>query len=156
MKYAASGITLLLCLNICAPTSVLNASSLPRKFNQADSASELKDFRAYLKVFVQAISSNDTTFIKGHTIFPIVNSTVSSRKIDQRFFMNHLRDFFPKDLIKRINKEGKCVIAKVTNGERDFVVTVYDTSQGTDANYSWIFIRRQNEFYFVTFRAEVG
>jgi hypothetical protein len=70
--------------------------------------------------------------------------------------MSHLRDFFPKDLIKRINKEGKCVIAKITNGERDFVVTVYDTSQGTDANYSWMFIRKQNEFYFVTFRAEVG
>lgn len=135
---------------------MLHAGILPRKFNQADSVGELKDFRAYLRIFVQAVSSNDTTFIKGHTIFPIVNSTASSRKIDQRYFMSHLRDFFPKDLIKRINKEGKCVIAKITNGERDFVVTVYDTSQGTDANYSWMFIRKQNEFYFVTFRAEVG
>jgi hypothetical protein len=157
MKYTFLNVLFLLCISICLPASILNAGVLPSRSNQTDSVIELKEFKAYLKIFFQAVRSNDTNFIKGHTIFPVVNSTVSSRRIDQRYFMKHLPDFFPRDLIKRTNKEGKCVIAKpTTTGERGFIVTVYDTSQGTDANYSWIFVRKQKGFYFVTFRAEVG
>ena len=142
--------------SVFAKTFAVSPDAVSNGFDQRDSATEVRDFKAYIKTFVRAVGANDTTFIKAHTSFLITNSTVSVRKIDQRYFMKHLADFFPRDLVKRIEKEGRVVVSKPTKIEKDFIVTLYDATQGTDANYSWIFRRRKNDFYFVTFRAEVG
>lgn len=148
--------TYFICAFVFAKTFDINPDAASNRFYQKDSATEVREFKAYIRTFVHAVEANDTAFIKTHTIFPITNSTISRRKIDQKYFMRHLGDFFPMDLVKRIEKEGRIVVSKPTKIEKEFIVTIYDTTQGTDANYDWIFTRRQNDFYFVTFRAEVG
>jgi hypothetical protein len=124
----------------------------------------LRRFKAFSKRFFRAIKSNETIFIKNHAIFPITHSSFinmdsslrGNRNISQQVFFKHLRKLFPEGLINRIDKEGEFEISATKNEQTEYSISIYDSSGEMEFDFTWSFIERQNEFYFVRFRAEPG
>ena len=85
------------------------------EYQKEDSAT-IRKFKQFSKDFFLAVNSRDTGYLRKHVIFPIRNSTFAlfdpnllNKKIDAPIFFKELGKLFPKDLVKRINEEGKVI-----------------------------------------------
>ena len=130
----------------------------------ADSNS-LKSFKLFSKKFFDAIKKNDTAFLKQHMIFPIKNSSFSifdhsldNRIIESTIILRQLHKFFPDDLLQQvITNKAAFSIAEHPDSQTRYIITLYDEDDGgVESNYTWIFIKQHNDFYFVNFQSEAG
>ena len=136
----------------------------PKEFFQYDTSNaKLREFKVFTKNFFSAVKSSDTAFLKAHVIFPISNSSfyifdksLLHKKIDSKTLFKRLDKLFPVDLVKKIDKEGKFAYLVSKNALKKFVIDIYDTSGEIEGNYTWVFVQKNNNFYFVNFRSEAG
>lgn len=127
------------------------------------SSAKLKDFKIFSKKFFSAARSSDTAFLKAHVIFPISNSSfyifdesLLHKKLDSKMFFRRLNKLFPADLIKRIDKEGKFSYSITKGAPKTFIIIIYNITDGIEGNESWIFLQKNNDFYFLNFMSEAG
>jgi hypothetical protein len=132
-------------------------------FQHDTSAAKLKKFRAFSERFFNAIRSNDTTFLKAHVLFPIVNSSFTnmdstikeSRGVNRQYFLSHIQKLFPNELISRIDKEGEFDISAPKKGQTEYSISLYDKGE-IEYDFTWSFIEKHDRFFFIRFRAEPG
>ncbi len=135
-----------------------------QEFFQYDtSGAKLREFRLFSKKFFSAVKSTDTFFLKTHMIFPMSNSSfyifdesLLHKKIDSKILFRKLKKLFPTDLINKIDKEGKFAYSVSKNEPKSFIIKIYDTSGEIEGNYTWIFVQKNDGFYFINFRSEAG
>ena len=141
-----------------------NSETLHAKYIQYDIAAEkLKNFRRFSEQFFSAVDRNDTDFLKAHVTFPIVNSSfyvfdnnISSKSVGSHLFFMKLKVFFPRDIIKRIKKEGFFACSTLKNKPKTYVIELSENSGGIEGNFTWFFTQKEGKFFFVTFKSEAG
>jgi hypothetical protein len=158
--------TLLFCLPGKAAMEYYHLPSMPSHFTPADTSDpRIKEFKVFAAKFFTAVKNADTTFLKAHIIFPIVNSSFNVldgsldhvKKITASIFFRRLRKLFPDDYMRDIRKSGTYTLYKDKNdGEINYVVSLYYDRGGVDANANWFFIKKDDQFYFNDFTAEAG
>lgn len=131
------------------------------EFKPADSPDKrLSDFRAFASKYFYRVKKEDTAFLKAHTIFPIRNSffdaldwSLHGVNITAGIFFKRLRKLFPADLMSDIKKIGEYYVTP--KGEEYSIECSHNTG-GIDSNVTWVFLKRNGQFYFKTYLAEAG
>jgi hypothetical protein len=133
------------------------------KTEQADTASELDEFKAFSTRFFSAVKAGDTAFLKKHIVFPITQSDFSTfdrsleklKSINEKILFKKLHRLFPDDYVSKMNGAKYSIIAHKGIEKEYRIKMVFDNGE-VESNMNWFFVKRKGQFYFTTFTAEAG
>jgi hypothetical protein len=131
---------------------------------QRDS-SDLDKFKAFARLYFEAVAKRDTLFLKSHTIFPVRNSDfgllTKSRKslpnISSVYYFNHLDTFFPSKNVAAALKKGE--FGKEPHQDKTYYLSweapLKDNPDLVETN-SWFFEKRGDSFLFLRYKYDAN
>lgn len=124
---------------------------------------DLVRFKAFVKSYFAAIASKDTIFLKNHTEFPIRDSDFGFyiragkrlSRIDATYYFRHLNIFFHSDEITAAQKKGE--YRKALHEDNEYYLRLERPLKSNPdylETYTWFFEKKENDFFFSTFKYE--
>lgn len=105
---------------------------------------DVAGFKKFVFSFLDAISRNDTAFIRKHVQFPYHDS--DNKMIGAASYLKHMKKFFPDSLSTDIRKKGEFDYNATAARPYYFMTLEYDHDPDPTETYRWFFWKKGDDF----------